>query len=259
VLVNGTPVRSRVRIVGRLVLIAAVACIVCECAAPRNHLYHKNGAAFERAFVLPLNVVATMPRELIGGASRVEGALRGYLSERGKAIETIGIVDARAAWGESVSECRAQAERHCDRFAGVARVLARRLRKHHDYQTLIIPYLLLRSARIGTGSSTARWDGVKSPVEQSGWGFGPDGPLRLFGGDIRAASLKVFAFSAEGTKVFEGIGGLDLVDRVYADGGPDTLRIDVREDLLGDAEMLRAGAALALDPLVPRGDESRQR
>ena len=87
---------------GRAALIAAVAWLVCGCAAPRNHLYRKSGADFERALVLPLNLVAAMPEELAGRANRVDEALLGYLAERGKAIETIGFADA---------ECRVARER----------------------------------------------------------------------------------------------------------------------------------------------------
>lgn len=243
----------RVRIVGRAALWAAVAAIACGCAAPRNHLYLESGADFERAIVLPLNLVVAMPEELDGAARRVDKTLLGYLAERGKAIEAIGFTDASAAWRASETECRSQAEKGCDRFAGVARVLARRLRRDHDYQTLLIPYLFLRTAR--SGSSTARWHGVERPVEKSGPGFGPEGPMRLVRGEIRAASLKVFAFSVEGEKVFEGVGGLDLVDRVYApDDGYELYRIEVREDVLRDPARVREGVALALDPLVPRSE-----
>ena len=53
--------------------------------------------------------------------------------------------------------------------------MARHLRRNHDYQTLIIPYLFLRTARTGSRG--------------------------------RAASLNVFAFSADGEKVLEGVAG----------------------------------------------------
>jgi hypothetical protein len=247
--VYGSRERSRVRIVGRAALIAAVAWLVCGCAAPRNHLYRKSGANFERAIVLPLNLVVSMPKELAGGAGRVEKTLHGYLAERGKAIETMKFADAIAAWRASEAECRSQGAKGCDRFAGVARFMAQRLRRNHDYQTLIIPYVFLRTAR--STSSAARWHGVERPVEKSGSGFGPEGRARLVRGDILAASLKVFAFSPEGEKVFEGVGGLDLVDRVRADDY-GFYYTEVRENVLADPEMLREGVALALEPLVPR-------
>lgn len=242
---------------GRAALLVAVAGIAFGCAASRNHLYRRSGAEFERALVLPLNLVVAMPEEVADAARRVDAVLLGYLAERGKAVETIGFVEASTAWRESEAECRSQGEKRCDRFAGVARVLAQRLRRDHDYQTLIIPYLYLRSAR--NNASVAAWDGVKRPVEKSGQGFGPDGPLRLVRGQVRAASLKVFAFSGDGEKVFEGVGGLDLVDRIdgYSEYEPYT--IEVRENALADSASVREGVELALDPLVPRSAEARER
>ncbi|HKA14433.1 MAG TPA: hypothetical protein VKH41_05410 [Myxococcota bacterium] len=245
---EGSRRRSPIRIVCRAALIAAVA---CGCAAPRNHLYQKSGAEFQRAVVLPLNLVAAMPAELADDAHRVDEALLGYLAEHGKAIESIGYKDALAAWRESESECRSRAAKDCDKFAGVAPIMAQHLRRDHDYQTLIIPYLRFHAAR--TGSSAAKWDGVKRSVEKTGSGFGPDGPARLVRGEVRAVSLKVFAFSAEGEKVFEGIGGLDLVDRLRAPGdGYQDYAVEVREDLFGDEHMVREGVELALDGLVRR-------
>ena len=67
--------RSRARIVRCAARIAAVAWIASGCAAPRNHLYRETASDFQRAFVLPLNVVAAMPRELAGKADGVEKEL----------------------------------------------------------------------------------------------------------------------------------------------------------------------------------------
>src|SRR5262245_6484067 len=165
---------SGARILGCAAVVLAAAGIAFGCAAPRNHLYERSGSEFERTLVLPLNLVVAMPDELAQSARRVDAVLLGYLAERGKSVEAIGFHDASAAWRESESECRSQAAKGCDRFAGVARVFAQRLRRDHDYQTLIIPYLFLRPAR--SNSSTAAWDGVKRPVEKTGSVFGPDGP-----------------------------------------------------------------------------------
>src|SRR5262245_17655473 len=249
--VYGSRGRSRARLVGCAALFAAAAWIACGCAAPRNHLYRKSGADFHRTFVLPLNVVAAMPRELAHRADEVEKTLLGYLSERGKGVETMGFDDAVAAWRASEQDCRSQDAKGCDRFAGVAPFMAQHLRSGHEFETLIIPYLFLRTAR--SDSDTARWHGVERPVDKTGPGFGPQGPMRLLKGEFRAASLKVFAFSADGKKVFEGVGGLDLVDRVSAPDEYLAYRIEVREDVLADPQQVREGIALALEDLVPRG------
>jgi hypothetical protein len=242
--------RARIAALAAGVVVLALA---LGCAAPRNHLYQRSGADFERALVLPLNLVVAMPEELDGPAARgVDAVLLGYLAEHGKAVETLGFADASTAWRESEAECRSQAEKKCERFANVASVMAQRLRRNHDYQTLIVPYLFLRNAR--TNAHTAAWDGVKRPVEKTGQGFEQEGPLRLVRGSFRAASLKVFAFSSDGEKVFEGVGGLDLVDRLdgYSEYEPYT--VEVRDNLLADSAVVREGVVLALDSLVPRSE-----
>ena len=122
-----------------------------------------------------------------------------------------------------------------------------------DYDVLIVPYLLLRGAR--TNGSVASFDGVERPV----WGseYAPDSPYRFNGGRIRAASLKVFGYSPDGEKLFDGIGGLDVVDRVEASDEPGAYSIEVRENVLGDPEAIREGVARALHWLVPRSKPSR--
>jgi hypothetical protein len=239
----------RIRIAGRAALIAA-ASLAAGCAAPRNHLHQRSSAEFQRAVVLPLNLVARMAPELRDGASRVDRELLRYLAERGKAIDSISTAEAYSAWRASEADCQSQGEKDCDRFLGVARAMAQRLRRDRDYQTLIVPYLMMRDARCR--SSTVLWDGVQRPVETAGRSFEPDGPMRVAGGRIRAVSLKVYAFSADGERVFEGIGGLDVVDRVSAEGDPPLVDYEVREQLLGDPALLREGVELALEKLVAR-------
>jgi hypothetical protein len=245
--------RSRVGTAACAALLIAVATLAGGCPAPGYR--PDRGSRFERVLVLPLNLVAAMPRELAGRARRVDRVLLEYLSERGKAVETIGFADALAAWRAADSDCRSQGNKGCDRFARVAAFAARRLRADHDYDVLIVPYLLLRGAR--TNGEMASFDGVKRPVEKAG--FVPEGPNWVGSGRIRAASLKVFGFSPDGERVFAGIGGLDLVDRIVASDQRGPYTIEVREDALGDPENIREGVVLALDRLVPRIDDEPRR
>ncbi len=246
-----TRVQLRAGIVGRAALLAAAIALISGCAAPRNHLYRRSAADFERAIVLPLNLVSKMPGELIDSARYVDRALLDYLAQHGKAVEAIGFSDASAAWRASEAECRSQGKKDCNRFAGVARFMAQHLRRDRDFQILIIPYLFVRSSRMASGLS--RWHGVERTVERVGKGYAADTPPRQLRGDIRAASLKVFAFSAEGERVFEGVGGLELVDRLYAPEGYTDYDVELRDDLFQHPEPLREGVALALEHLVPQG------
>jgi hypothetical protein len=254
--VIGSRRRSWARIAARAALLAAVASLVWGCPAPGYDPNWRSKA--ERVLVLPLNLVAAMPEELAGDARRVDQILLDYLAERGKSVRTIGFKDAAAAWRASESDCRAAAAKKCDRFARVAPFAARRLRADHDYDVLIVPYLLLRGAR--TNGYVASFDGVERAVNMPRYApYGPYGygPYGWGGSRIRAVSLKVFGFSADGKKVFDGIGGLDVVDRIEAAEEPGDYTVEVRENVLRDPDAIREGVARALDRLVPRPKPSR--
>jgi hypothetical protein len=249
--VSGTSRRSPVRIAGRAALLLVVASLGSGCPAPG---YYPNGRPeVQRALVLPLNVVAAMPKEIAGRARSVDRILLDYLAERGKSVSTIGFKDAVAAWRAGESDCRSAATKGCDRFARVAPFAARHLRADHEFDVLIVPYLLLRGAR--TNGEVASFDGVERPVRVAG--YAADGPYYRFGGRIRAASLKVFGFSPDGKKMFDGIGGLDVVDEIELSEGPGAYTVDVRENVLDDPAAIREGVARALSPFLPRPKPSR--
>jgi hypothetical protein len=242
-----SPGRPLVRIAGCGALLAALVSVVPGCSGPPQRT-----SELGRALVLPLNVVAAMPRELSGGARRVDRILLDYLAEGGKSVQTIGFSDAAAAWRAGESDCRSAAAKGCDRFARVAPFAARHLRADHDYDVLIVPYLLLRGAR--TNGNVASFDGVKRAVRASEYASAsPYG----FSGRIRAASLKVFGYSPDGKELFDGIGGLDVVDQIDAADEPGAYAIGVRENVLGDPEAIREGVARALVRFVPRPKPSR--
>ena len=241
--------RSQVVIAGRAALLFAVASLAWGCPAPGYRPSEKD--AVERVLVLPLNVVAAMPEELSGGARHVDRILLDYLAERGMAVQTIGFQDAVAAWRAGESDCQPEAKR-CDRFLDVAPFVARRLRAGHDYDVMLVPYLLLRGAR--TDGEVASFDGVKRLVSP---GFPADAPLWMSRSRIRAASVKVFGFAPDGKRIFAGIGGLDVVDQIETSGDYGAYTIEVRENVLGDSEAIREGVARALHRLVPRPKPSR--
>jgi hypothetical protein len=258
--VNGR--RSSARFAACAALLAAVAALACP--APGYDPDWRSRT--QRTLVLPLNIVAEMPDELIAGSSDVDDILLDHLAARGKSVQTIGFADATTAWRASEADCRAAEAKGCDRFLRVASYAARRLRADHDFDVLIVPYLLLRGAR--TNGYVASFDGVERTLRSPGYGpygpygYSPYGPYPYgygFGGPrIRAASLKVYGFSADGKRLFDGIGGLDVVDEIQAsDEGPGAYSIVVREDLLRDPNQIREGVARALSKFVPRDGAER--
>ena len=265
-------------IAGHAALLFAVTSLVSGCPAPGYDPDWRSKT--QRVLVLPLNVVAEMPEELAGGARRVDEILLDYLAERGKSVSTIGFKDAAAAWHAGESDCRSAATKGCERFDRAAPFAARHLRADHDYDLLIVPYLLLRGAR--TNGYTASFDGVERLVKMpryapyGPYGYGPYayGPSYAWGGPyawggwgggwggwggsrIRAASLKVFGFFPDGKRSFAGIGGLDVVDRIEVSEESGAYTFEVRENVLGDPAAIREGVARALSRLVPRPEPSR--
>lgn len=227
------------------------ACAALACAAVTdNRLYDKGSADFGTALVLPLNVIAQMPGEL-SGYERVEDDLSAYLRERGKRVEAISYEEARGAWRASVDQCRRELG-DCSDFAKPARYLALRLAERGDHDLLIVPYLRYREAE--NCAEHVHWDQVERPVEKVGPGLGADypyGPIRIEDADMRAVSIEIYALGRDGTRVFEGDGGIEVVDRIYVPKPPDEVVAEPREDLFRNPAWIREGVSISLSPLVP--------
>jgi hypothetical protein len=238
-----------------IAMAVALTAIAYACAStPDNRLLVADADRFERALLLPLNVVVDMPTELADGADRVAEQLRTYLVERGKAPEAIAFVDAHNAWLASAAECKENAQQGCSGFTDAAGILARRLSEGRDAEVVLVPYLLTQSVR--TQVRNANWDGVHREIEVVG--FPAEGPVSLSSITIPAPSLAILAFSRTGEPLFRGVGGLDLAHRVRIIPSRSSayfgMGLELRDDLFDDPEALREGVGIALDPLVPNSD-----
>ena len=239
----------------RIAALAALSWLATACpAASVNRVYEKQSASFHSALVLPLNVMAAMPGELHAGSDRVEVALDDYLREHGRRVETIGYREARQAWRASVDDCRRESK-DCDDFEKPARLLAVRLSQGREHDLVIVPYLRFKLAENCT--EHVHWDGVQRPVERTGAGLAPEGPIAIRHVEMRAVSLVVYAFTPDGAKAFYGDGGLEVVDRLRATDDDDVVVAEPRSDLFQNPEWLREGVAVALSPLIPRARDAR--
>ena len=230
-------------------MLSAIACA----PVTDNRLHDEESAEFRTALVLPLNVMAAMPEEFQGRSDRVEAALHDYLRAHGRRVQTLGYAESRSAWRASVDDCRRQ-QRDCDDFAVPARFLALGLREGRDHDLLIVPYLRFHLAENCT--EHVHWDGVERPVEKSGVGLHPGRPVDIRHVEMRAVSLEIYALTRDGDKAFEGDGGLEVVDRLRATQGDEVIVAEPRDDLFENRDWLREGVAVALAPLIPRGDAS---
>jgi hypothetical protein len=249
-----------------LALVLLLGCAI----EPRNERSVLLGNESRVLLILPLNVAAVMPRELEGPSPIVWRELELYLRAQGKELKTVARPVARKLWLQSIQLARAGEKGARAGYDDAARNLALELRKHAEFDALIAPSLYVQQARIAQRS--ASWDGVERELE---FEFGErvlearslvaNTPLE---GAAPAASLHVSVFDAQGEKLHEGRGGLDLLVRVRVGRGKapaaedaygltpaPTFEFATRSDLFADRAQLRAGFNAAFVPfLLPLPD-----
>jgi len=244
-----------------LALLAASA-LACISAPPHAYTIerdHAGAPGVATILMLPLNVTAPLPHELEEAAPRVEGMIAEYLLRTGRKVESIEYVDARSAWAAAARgtlESTGEAD-----FATALSELARNLHEIHDFDTLIIPNLLMREARIYGGSRYALWDGVKRPLRMADEATDHSGfnVMTTITGGIPGVSLHVTAHDPAGNKVFNSIAGLDLIhDFSFVSAGDGVRGIEtatpLRAERLTDETLVREGIDIAFDPYLLPGE-----
>ena len=228
-----------------------VASLLGCASGPRGERSVLAGNPARNLLILPLNVAAVMPSELVAASPVVWEELEIYLRAQGKELKTVAFRDARRLWVESIQEARA-----VDARAGydeASRVLVGKLAHHAVFDAVIAPSLYLREARIAERS--ASWDGVERPLEFEVKERLPASvPLE---GAAPAASLHAVVLDAQGNKLQEAVGGLELLVGVRVlrkrDATPDafTLQFTTRTDLFANRANVQEGIARALAPFLP--------
>jgi hypothetical protein len=208
-------------------------------SAPRKERSVLAGSAAQDLLILPLNVTAIMPPELEALSSFVWTELEIYLRAHGKRLKTASFRDARRLWLSSIRQVRAGEKGARAGFDDAARALVLELAKHAEFDTVIVPSLFIRKARISGNSAT--WDGVERSLEfeesrRDARSILANTPLV---GAAPAASLHAVVLDAKGNKIQEAKGGLEL------------LVLATRTDLFANREHVREGVAEALAPFLP--------
>jgi hypothetical protein len=232
---------------------ASASLLACASPPPRAKSVLAGGTA-QNLLLLPLNVTATMSPELEDLSDLVWSELETYLQAEGKRLRTAPFRDTRRLWIGSVQRARAAEKSTRADFDDAARLLVLELAKHADFDTVVIPSLFVREAPIS--GDAAAWDGVERKVEfeQKGRaveGLSPDSP---FVGVAPAASLHAVVLDAEGNKLQDALGGLELLVRVRVKGtlapaaGEPKLEFLPRTGLFASSENVREGIAKALAP-----------
>jgi len=249
-------VRGRpARLAAGLALALLLACSGAK--APSGERFVLVGSAAQNLLILPFNVTVPMPERLEVESSVVWDEIEAYLRGQGKQLKTVAFRDAHRLWLASIQEVRAGDGSTKVGFDDAARVLVRKLARHAEFDTVIIPTLFVREAPIL--EKTASWDGVERAVEIEAIDIearkvAEDIPLE---GAAPAASLHAVVLDADGNKLQETQGGLELLVRVRAlrdasaPGAEPTFRFADRSPIFADGAHLREGIARALSPFLP--------
>jgi hypothetical protein len=183
--------------------------------------------------VTPLNLVVPMPAEFVAVSGRLRRQIRIDLEARGRMVSMLEEETADQLWAGARAYAEAQGA-DGPGFERAARIFAQGAAEESDADAVLIPALVYRSTRQRYGN--VRWDGVIRSVA---------GPLQSFEGLV-GASLHVLVYAADGERLYEGFGGLE-VTHVFVE---EKQQLDVRDDLLTEQKYIREGVAVALDPFL---------
>jgi hypothetical protein len=238
----------------RLIHVLPMAALVL--AACTSSPVPRRSAAVEatatRVVVAPLNLAVRTPAELEGRGEPVWRELLSYFQASDRPVAVLSAASAAHLWRDATRDLdvsrRGEALRTAQ--ARVAQALAR----HRDYDLLVVPSLVLRPGKLQ--GRYAAWDGVHRLVPNGtqllGAGLGdvtqPPGLLQVSGlrGTIAGVSLHVCVLRPDGTQVYEGLGGLDVLQEARRkttwDGG---WSFEPRAEPFSEPAHLREGVALA--------------
>jgi hypothetical protein len=247
-----------VRLLQRRLAIAATAALALACAStPRDEASIRAGRSARVLMVLPLNVAMPVSEGLGDRNPAVWLELESYLRAHGKRLKTVSYRDARRLWLASIEQARRAAGSGKADYDDAAGLFVLELRRHTEFDAVIAPSVFVQQARII--GARASWDGVTRVIEIHRDNRTILRPAVSASGTARAASLHVVVLDADGHKLQEGQGGLDLLVRARVDEGFGFGEVvddrywffESRPDFFGDREHLREGIARALQPFLP--------
>lgn len=215
------------------------------------------GSAVQNVLILPLNVASTMPPDLMEASPIVWDELEAYLRAHGMRLRTVSHETARQFWLGSIQQLRAVPGGGKVGYDDASRLLVRKLARHASFDTVLAPSLYISQAPIEDKS--ARWDGVERVVAVEARSLAAKAvaegvPLE---GLAPAASIHMVVLDAEGNKIQEGRGGLDLLVDVRVKRNPygptdePVFQFASRKNLFEEREYVREGIALSLSPFLP--------
>jgi hypothetical protein len=239
------------------VLCALAALLSIACVAPRSaEKPDTTVGAFSagRIVVAPLNLAIRPPAGFAFDTTPVREELVRHFQQLDRPVKVVEPASAVHLWEASLSELSDSGAK--PDLASASQRFAQRLAEHSDYDLLVMPSLLLRSARVR--GSDAYWDGVKQRLPVGS--IAPFGPIDAvepmgvrasrwsFKGRVAAVSLHVAILTPDGRTVFHGIGGIDVLQEAkLASAGSHSWELVDRTDPLGSPERVSHGVSVAFE------------
>jgi hypothetical protein len=248
------------RNISSILMAAALAALACTSAQVLTAEQDAAALEAERVLVAPLNLALRAPVELQNIDEPVWHELLRYFQNQDRRVVVISPVDAELLWMDAIAELEQSGATHD--FPTASAHFARRLLEQVDYELLLLPSLVLRSARLH--ERHAYWDGVHrrlhvrgAPMSGAITEIGPSGNhVGVCGltGRVSGASLHVALLNPDGRIVYQGLGGLDLIHEAVLDrrAPREIWQLVLRKAPFADIESVRQGIALAFERELPR-------
>jgi hypothetical protein len=224
------------------------------CAIPIRHEYELSpGQAFNgslhRALLLPINETESIPEGLEVGEENVFNELKSYLEAKGLSVETTDSYAYRLAANLASEHARNEilsAETNSIsgqiEYSTIVPGLLASL--HSEADLLVLANMVIRLGE-SAESRTTSWDGVKRRIAV---------PARWrMTGTESVASVFVAVYQKDGTRVFSGYGGLDLL---FTPNIRES-KYELIPDRLQDIDHIREGVCVALYPYFGRDEVCR--
>ena len=161
--------------------------------------------------IAPFNVVSSLPPELEGSTRMVSKEMVEYLEAHGKTVKRMAFRAGRDLWKASMQEVSESGQAR--NFENAAKVYARKIGEHLEYDVVIVPSLFVQNAE--AYGRTAKWDGAKQTIPLEGG----TGSTQMYHGNlgklsVRAASLFVHVVDSSGETVHTRKSGLELIQHL---------------------------------------------
>jgi len=206
---------------------------------------------FDRVVVAPLNVAVRAPEELEGKGDPVWQEMLRYFQQRDRDVAVLNGISAERLWLQATRDLDLS-DRSAALRTGYSR-FAQELARHREYDLLVVPTLVLRPGYLSGWQ--ASWDGVHREVPHAAElmstnlsDLSSSGTIHQAGlaGKVAGISLHVSLLRPDGTEVFQGLGGIDVLKEAKRTGGwDDGVQFVNRSEPFSDAGFVREGVERA--------------